>query len=399
VRSFSRYHATWVVALTAGAIVVLRAPVRALMVHLPAAARPDLVLAAGLCLLVSAFALHQYRQRRRAQILVGAASAEAEQGRALISELELLIAFGRALGHALEPTATRQIFWRFMPTFAGNRGLWMVTRRRDHWDSLVHEATASNVLAREDIEVIATSALSAFGDGTDQAAGVIVDNEICFPMVIGSATVGVVGVRNAPNVSASERHALSAATSLLAIAIRNSQLLAQTQESSIRDSLTGCFNRAYAVEALSAELRRARRTSRPAAVLMFDVDQLKSVNQRYGHLTGDAILSTIGTHLSSMLRGTDIKCRIGGDEFLIILPDTVLEGADHVARSLVTAISNLRVNAGTTTVSPNISVGVVVAAKGETNPQSVMSEVDEALARVKRSGRGKCAGSALATAV
>ena len=398
-RSFSRHHTTWAIALIAGATVVLLAPVRLFIVHITAAARPDLVLMAGLGLLVSAFGVHQYRQRRRAQIVAAAASAEAERGRALISELELLVAFGRALGNALEPTATRQIFWRFMPSFAGNRELWMVTRRRDRWDSLVHEATASNVLAREDIEVIATSALSAFGDGTDQAAGVVVDNDICFPMVIGNATVGVVGVRNAPNVSASERHALGAATSLLAIAIRNSQLLAQTQESSIRDSLTGCFNRAYAMEALSAELRRARRTSRPAAVVMFDIDELKSINARYGHLTGDAMLSTIGTHLSSMLRGTDIKCRIGGDEFLIILPDTMREGAEHVARSLVTALSNLRVAAGTTTVSPMISVGVVVAAKGEIDPQSVMSEVDEALARVKRAGRSKYSVNPLATAV
>ena len=353
----------------------------------------------GLCLLLSGVGLHQYRQRRRAQILAAASGAEAERGRALISELELLVDFGRALGNALDPAATRQVFWRFMPSFAGNRELWMVTRCRDRWDSLVHEATTSSVLARADIEVIASSALSAFGDGTDQAAGVVVDNDICFPMVIGNATVGVVGVRNAPSVSASERHALGAATSLLAIAIRNSQLLAQTQESSIRDSLTGCFNRAYAMEALSAELRRARRTSRPAAVLMFDVDQLKSVNARYGHLTGDAMLSAIGTHLSSMLRGTDIKCRLGGDAFLIILPDTMLEGAEHVARSLVTALSKLRVAAGTTTVSPMIRVGVVALAKGEIDPQSVMSEVDEALARGKRLGRNRHAVSPFATAV
>ena len=383
----------------AGALAVLRAPVRPFIVAHIATARLDLVLATSLCLLASAFGLQQYRQRRRAQLLAAAASAEAEQGRALVSELELLVTFGRALGNALEPAATRQIFWRFMPSFAGNRELWMVTRRRDRWDSFVHEATASTVLAREDIEAMATRALSAFGDGTDQAAGVSVENNLCFPMVIGNATVGVVGVRNAPRVSASERHALGAATSLLAIAIRNSQLLAQTQESSIRDSLTGCFNRAYAMEALSAELRRARRTSRPVSVLVFDVDQLKSINGRYGHLTGDAILSTIGAHLSSTLRGTDIKCRIGGDEFLIILPDTRLDGAEHVARSLVTALSCLRVPAATTAVSPAISVGVVVASKGESDPQAVMSEVNDALARDKRGGRSRYSVSLLVSAV
>ena len=399
VRSFSRHHVTWAIALIAVAVVVLRAPVRPFIVVHLAAFRPELALVAGLCLLVSAVGLQQYRRRRRAEILAAAASAEAEQGRALISELELLVAFGRALGNALEPAATRQIFWRFMPTFASNRELWMVTRLRDRWDSLVHEATASNVRTRDDIEAIASSALSAFGDGTDRDAGVIVDNDICFPMVIGNATVGVVGVKNVPHVSASERHALSAATSLLAIAIRNSQLLAQTQESSIRDSLTGCFNRAYALESLAAELRRARRTSRSVSVLMFDVDQLKSINGRYGHLTGDAVLSTIGTHLSSMLRGTDVTCRIGGDEFLIILPDTMREGADHVARALVTAVSNLRVGAGTSTVSPTMSVGVVVAAKGEADPQSVMAEGDDALARHKRIGRSKYTVSHVASAV
>lgn len=391
-RAFSRDSAAWAIALMVSPIAVLWLSGRGFV-------RPDLAVAVGLCLVSFAFALTQFRDRRRAQAVAADASTKAEEGQTLISELELLVAFGRALGNALEPASTRQIFWRFMPTFAGNRDLWMVTRRRDRWDSFVHEASASNVLTQEHIETTAMAALSAFGDGTDQVVGVAVDDTVCFPMVIGNATVGVVGVKNTPSLSTSDRHALNAATSLLAIAIRNSQLLAQTQESSIRDGLTGCFNRAYAMEALSAELRRARRTSRPVSAVMFDVDQLKNINSRHGHLIGDAVLSAIGTHLSSTLRGTDVKCRVGGDEFLIILPDTTVQGAEHVARSLATALADLRIAAGASSVSPSISVGVVEAAKGATDPQSFISDADDAMARAKRMGRSKYTTSAFAAAV
>jgi diguanylate cyclase (GGDEF)-like protein len=218
-------------------------------------------------------------------------------------------------------------------------------------------------------------------------------------MIVGDIVIGVIGVRQGRAVSRSERHALSAAAALLAIAIRNGQLLAQTRESSIRDSLTGCFNRAYAMEALAAELQRAKRTRRSLSVLMFDIDDFKSANDRFGHLTGDAILAAIGARLASMLRATDVKCRYGGDEFLVILPDTELPGAEHVAAALVAALADLRVPAGMGSLSPTVSLGVTSAAEGEVDPVIIVANADRALYRAKREGRNRYSAVSMAPAV
>src|SRR5262249_47778609 len=153
---------------------------------------------------------------------------------------------------------------------------------------LLRDGAASTGRSTDALESIAAKALSAPANGDPQAEGILVTDDVCFPMVVGDASLGVVGVRNFPPMSVADRRGLGAAVSLLAIAIRNVQLLTQTRESSVRDQLTGCFNRAYAIESLGSELQRSRRTGRPLSVMMFDVDQLKHINDDYGHLTGDA---------------------------------------------------------------------------------------------------------------
>jgi diguanylate cyclase (GGDEF)-like protein len=208
-------------------------------------------------------------------------------------------------------------------------------------------------------------------------------------MIVGDVSVGVVGVRNADVVTDSERHAMSAAAALLAIAIRNNQLIAETRENSIRDGLTGCFNRTYAMEALGAELRRAKRTRRPLAVLMFDIDRFKDVNDEYGHLAGDEVLTTVGARLLTMLRASDVKCRYGGDEFLVILPDTDRAGAEHVAASLIEALRSMPVPFGDVVISTTVSLGVAVAKPAELDCTAVIAEADEALYRAKRAGRDR----------
>ena len=85
---------------------------------------------------------------------------------------------------------------------------------------------------------------------------------------------------------------------------------------------------------MDAELRRARRSKLPLSLLMFDLDHFKEINDRWGHLCGDAVLATVGQRMNAVLRGSDLKCRYGGEEFLVLLPDTPLEGAQRVAETL-----------------------------------------------------------------
>ncbi len=399
-RLIDRNDTSLAIALIASTLVIFQQPLRVLVdaAHV-VELRYNIDLLPGLTVLVGTFGFHQYRKRQQAKAAEAAASSEAAVARARSVELERLVAFGRALGNALDPAAMRQVFWRYMPTFAGEREVWMLTRKPDGWESALRDATVQTPRAADELEAIATSALAHPDVETSEGDGLLIDDDLCFPMIVGDIAIGVVGVRHGRVVSSSERHALSAAAALLAIAIRNSQLLTQTRESSIRDSLTGCFNRAYAMEALAAELQRAKRTRRSLSVLMFDIDEFKSANDRFGHLTGDAILAAIGARLAAMLRATDVKCRYGGDEFLVILPDTAQAGAEHVAVALLESLAELHVPAGTGSLSPTVSVGVTTAAEGEVDPMVVVANADRALYRAKREGRNRYSATPLAPAV
>ena len=88
-----------------------------------------------------------------------------------------------------------------------------------------------------------------------------------------------------------QRSVLSAAAALIAVSLKNSELFREVRENSVRDALTGCFNRMHALEVLDAELRRARRSRLPLSLVMFDLDNFKGINDRLGHLCGDAVLA------------------------------------------------------------------------------------------------------------
>lgn len=399
-RLFDRTDLTLALALVAAAVVTFEQPLGYLTDFAQAVdARYHIALFPGLTVLSVAFGLHQFRKRQQARDAATVALVEVENARVRSTELDRLVAFGRALGSALEPAATRQVFWRFMPVFAGGRRVWMLTRRQNGWDSLVHDASAVPERGPASFEAQASAALSALNAGVDRQNGVIVDGDFCLPMIVGTTTVGVIGIRNDPAVTEAEAHALCAAAALLAIAIRNSQLLAETRSSTVRDPLTGCYNRAYANEALAAELRRARRSSCPLAVLMVDVDNLSAINAAHGHLTGDAVLEAIGARLALMLRGTDVRCRYDGDDFLLILPDTSYSGAEHVASTLIRAVADIQVATDGPLLTPTVSIGVTVAARGETDTRAVLADAEAALLRARRNGRNRYVMNHLAQAV
>jgi diguanylate cyclase (GGDEF)-like protein len=176
---------------------------------------------------------------------------------------------------------------------------------------------------------------------------------------------------------------------MAAIAIRNVQTFIETREHSVKDGLTGCFNRAHALETLNAEMRRARRGSLPLSMVMFDIDSFKQVNDSHGHLTGDHLLAEVGRRLSEVLRTSDIKCRYGGDEFLVILPDTPATGAHHVAESIRDAMSHIALAVGDITVAVTVSVGIATAKGDERDAQFFVALADRALYRAKQTGRDR----------
>jgi diguanylate cyclase (GGDEF)-like protein len=167
------------------------------------------------------------------------------------------------------------------------------------------------------------------------------------------------------------------------------QTLIETRENSLRDALTGCFNRAHAIETLKAELRRAQRARTPLSMIMFDVDKFKTVNDTYGHLAGDQLLAEVGKRLGELLRTSDVKCRYGGDEFLLILPDTPAAGSRQLAESLRREMSHIALPTAEGELTVTVSLGVVTAVKDEMDAQALIARADKALYRAKHSGRNR----------
>jgi diguanylate cyclase (GGDEF)-like protein len=216
--------------------------------------------------------------------------------------------------------------------------------------------------------------------------------ETCFPLTVGGTVVGVLGVRHAESLSVLEQESLLMATALIALTITNIQQFQEITEQGVRDSLTGCYNRRHAVERLSGELRRASRNGKPVSVLMLDLDEFKRVNDECGHASGDCVLANVGSQLRQSLRSTDIPCRYGGDEFLIILPETPGPGAEHVALSLQRGLSALSFAPEHKIAPITVSIGVAASAK-DLKADAVIESADQALFAAKRAGRNQVSSS------
>ena len=219
--------------------------------------------------------------------------------------------------------------------------------------------------------------------------GIVEGDVLCFPMVAGGAAVGVLGIHDGATLASEQRKALGVAAGLIAIAVRNVQLFLETREYSLRDGLTGCFNRGHGLETLDGELRRARRSRQPLSILMFDIDHFKTINDQLGHLRGDDLLRAVGAQLTRILRSTDVRCRYGGDEFLVILPDTPLIGAQQVAESVRREMATLAMVTDGKTVPVTVSIGVASAGPEELGATALVKRADDALYKAKRAGRDR----------
>lgn len=342
----------------------------------------------GLLILTAVLIVHTQSRRQEFRTQSQTAGAEAHQAQERAAELERLVSFGSSLSHSLDIAAVRNVVLRGLPQLAGRDDLWVVAHTNGHWETMVGATGADQDLidsARE--KVVEYRVSGAVTDLTD-GKWFMLDGESCLPLMAGNAATGVIGVpRDSPPLSNSQRHVLAAAGAILAIALRNADLFREVRENALRDGLTGCFTRTHGLEMFASELRRARRSKLPIAAVMVDLDHFKQVNDRYGHQCGDAVLAAVGRRLRELLRSSDVKCRYGGEEFLIVLPETPLEGAERVAESLRREVSNLVVPWGSESLSITLSLGVAVAESEETDPSPIIARADVALYRAKETGR------------
>jgi len=385
-RLFGRNDSWLAAALIVATFILFREPLRYVLDTAHEIERQYHVdLVQSLVVLGVVFVFHQYRKRQEAKADFIGAAAEATQARLRSQELERLVGLSRAIAMATDFTGLHHAFSRYLPFFTRERSAWLLVCHESCWDVLVRGADDQR--PPEQLESIAERALrpsSMSPGGTDAPR---VDGLVCFPMMVGRHPVGMILVEDTPVLPQEEARGLEAAAALAAISVRNVQTLLATRDDSLRDRLTGCFNRAHALETLDSELRRARRSSAPLSMIMFDVDGFKRVNDSYGHVAGDRLLAEVGRRLADVVRTTDVKCRYGGDEFLLILPDTPAAGARQLAESIRVEISTVRVSVDGVDAAVTASLGVVTATQDEQDPLAFIARADTALYRAKHAGR------------
>ncbi len=166
-------------------------------------------------------------------------------------------------------------------------------------------------------------------------------------------------------------------------AIDNARRFREARQLADLDALTGLHNRRYFHETLVREVARAQRYSRSLALVIFDLDDFKAINDRIGHLAGDAVLAEASDRVRDVVRSADVACRVGGDEFAVILPESSLGDADQLYRRLNQAVSaravgkagRLHLSAGVTELQP------------DDDAVSLFERADEALYRAKGAGK------------
>jgi diguanylate cyclase (GGDEF)-like protein len=218
---------------------------------------------------------------------------------------------------------------------------------------------------------------------------------MCVPLVSKGKNIGVL-MLNHPEPNAFEPELLptmQVLASYLAIAIENAEMFELVKSLSEKDSLTMLYNHGSFHEKLAIELERANRYVRPMAVIMLDLDNFKEINDRYGHTTGDRVLSLVAGALGAHLRKTDIAARYGGDEFAVILPETDLSSAAVIAERIAEGISNVRLDIGGENVlSFTASVGYASCAHDAPGRGEILNTADRLMYDSKRRGPGGVLG-------
>ncbi len=161
------------------------------------------------------------------------------------------------------------------------------------------------------------------------------------------------------------------------------------REQATRDPLTGLYNRRYLDESLGRELISAERHGYPVSVIMGDLDHFKLINDVYGHLGGDEVLRTFGDLLKRQVRGSDIYCRYGGEEFLLVLPQTSAENAARRAEQLRSAMAAAPVPYGGSTIAVTASFGVATFPRDGRTGDHLIAAADSALYEAKAAGRNR----------
>jgi diguanylate cyclase (GGDEF)-like protein len=224
---------------------------------------------------------------------------------------------------------------------------------------------------------------------------------LCMPLVAQGRVLGMLHVCGDDVATADQADLVEAASEQLSLALNNLRLQESLRQQSIRDPLTGLFNRRYLEESIEREVARCGRRGLPLSVMMFDVDHFKRFNDTHGHDGGDALLAALGKLIRGHCRTEDIACRYGGEEFTIILPEMPLQRAEERAQALRHAVEAMQVMHLKQPLSRvTSSIGLAAMPQHGSEAADLMRIADTALYAAKHGGRNRVevAGAAASTA-
>lgn len=363
----------------------------------------------GILLLGGVFArlLHEVRRRALAENRAGvdalrlqSSVAELEQHSAALSELNQ---YARLLQNCHQPeeavALTTEQVARWLPGSVGT--VYRIRASRDYAEALAQWGQAASpapvLVAPGDCWSLRrglphTSHAGQTAARCTHLGPVSPDRpateSICIPLTAQGVQLGFMQMYPDQNGMQEYLPLVQAAAEQLAMTLHTLSLQERLRVQSIRDPLTGLYNRRYLEESLSRELARCHRRQLPVSLMMLDVDHFKAFNDKHGHPGGDALLAALGKVLEGLVRTEDIACRYGGEEFTLILPETGIAQARERAAMVLAAVSAMQVaHMGHVLPPVTASIGVAETRQDEGGMESLLQRADSALYQAKQAGR------------
>jgi len=270
------------------------------------------------------------------------------------------------------------------------------------WGTFPAVRLGGDAFARSDCLALETGATWRVEDtATGRLCRHLVDpmptSYVCIPMQVQGEVLGVLHVACPRNPARSRdglpefrRQLGERLAEHIALALQNLETRESLRTQSIRDSLTGLYNRRFLEERLAEEVSRAQRKERPLGLILLDLDHFKRLNDTSGHDAGDAYLRGLGTFVQDQFRESDVVCRYGGEEFVVILPEAGLADTRQRAENLRALVRGLRVPYRDRELDPlTVSLGVASYPMHGATPAELLKAADEALYRAKNEGRDR----------
>lgn len=261
-----------------------------------------------------------------------------------------------------------------------------------------HPTSFCSEPARKAIETDSVVTITSLDESAGARQG---SNIVYLPLATPGGPIGVLALVSRPGRRLAARHLefLRSLTTEAALAIENARLRTELRRLAVTDYLTGLPNRREIERRLTDELAHASKTGSPVAVLMIDVDNLKQINDQFGHVVGDEVICALARRLETAIRSSEAAARLGGDEFLVVLPESdVAQGVGLADRLIATFPGVIKgrpalPDAAAVAAIAGISIGVAATHAGRLSPKDLLAAADGGLYHAKRAGKNRSAAA------